>query len=404
MNELVIGPEAVARLAAFLERERWDRHLVVMDVNTREALGARVLAEIGGPELVFEQRAGLLAGPDQAEVVRARLGADTRAIAVGSGVITDIVRYASDLAQRDFISVPTAASMDGYASSVAAMQLDGVKLTYPARAPVAIFADPRVAAAAPAELTRSGIGDLLAKATARVDWMLAHLLYGEPYDEAVERRVLEPLSFAAENAGAVMSGDPDAIRTLIGGLVESGIAMAMIGNSRPASGCEHHASHFWDLLASRGLRAHAPHGLQVGYATRFAIRLQRFACGGAVAELLAPVPVVDPLGPAAREWLGEPTAEIVAAVREKQQLASRPIAADWSAVRDALAPALAGFGAIESALDVAGIPSEPGYLEIDERVLRATFRYATRLRARYTTVDFLEGQQKLDQAIDAMLA
>ena len=69
--------------------------------------------------------------------------------------------------------------MDGYASSVAAMQIDGVKVTFPARAPRAIFADPRVAAAAPAELTRAGIGDLLAKATARVDWLAAHLLYGE---------------------------------------------------------------------------------------------------------------------------------------------------------------------------------------------------------------------------------
>ena len=36
-------------------------------------------------------------------------------------------------------------------------------------------------------------------------------------------------------------------------------------------------------------------------------------------------------------------------------------------------------------------------------VERATFRYATRLRARYTTVDLLEGQQLLEEAIDAML-
>ena len=71
--------------------------------------------------------------------------------------------------------------MDGYASAVAAMEIDGVKVTLPARMPAAIFADPRVVAAAPGELTRAGLGDLLAKATARVDWLAAHLLYGEPF-------------------------------------------------------------------------------------------------------------------------------------------------------------------------------------------------------------------------------
>ncbi len=111
--------------------------------------------------------------------MRARLRAGL--VAVGSGTLTDIVRYAAHSAGCDFVSVPTAASMDGYASSVAALERDGVKLTLPARAPAAIFADPRIAAAAPVELTRAGIGDLLAKTTARVDWLAAHLLYGEDW-------------------------------------------------------------------------------------------------------------------------------------------------------------------------------------------------------------------------------
>ena len=50
-------------------------------------------------------------------------------VAVGSGVITDIVRYAAHLSDVEFVSVPTAASMDGYASSVAALEIDGVKVT-----------------------------------------------------------------------------------------------------------------------------------------------------------------------------------------------------------------------------------------------------------------------------------
>jgi glycerol-1-phosphate dehydrogenase [NAD(P)+] len=408
LSPIVIAVEAGARLVDYVRAEGWDKVVLVADANTHEVAGstlARDLAATGVRcrEFVFADRHGLLAGLDEVERVRARLGAAEGAIAVGSGVITDIVRYASHLIDRDFISVPTAASMDGYASSVAALQIDGVKVTHPARAPVAIFADPRITAAAPAELTRSGLGDLLGKATARVDWLAAHLLYGEPFDDAVEQRVLGPLELAAANAAAVLAGDPDAALALLEGLLESGVAMAIAGSSRPASGCEHHASHFWDLLAARGRRRHASHGLQVGYATGFAMRLQRFAFGGGVTNLHAPAPVVDPLGAAAREWLGEPTSDIVGAVEEKERFVAQGMTDDWGAIRSHIAPALDSFAAVERALVEAGFPADPGYLEIDEITLRATFRFATRLRARYTAVDFLEGQGVLGDAIDTML-
>lgn len=408
-TEVVIGGDAIARLVAHVDAPA----LVVMDANTEEVAGARVLGELRAARvdaegLVFEQRTGLIAGPAAVDRVREALRGGRLPVAVGSGVITDVVRYAAHLADRDFISVPTAASMDGYASSVAALQLDGVKVTFPARAPRAIFADPRLAAAAPPDLTRSGLGDLLGKATAGVDWLAAHLLYGEPYAEEVADMMLGALSFAVTNTDAVLSGNEEAVRGLLSGLVQSGIAMAITGSSRPASGCEHHASHFWDLQAARGLRPHHPHGLQVGYATGFAIRLQRFAFSGGVLRLKPPIPSAEPLGPAAREWLGEPSTEIVAAVEEKLRFASSlehwPSEDDgWDAVCARLAPALAVFDGVECSLARARIPVTPGYLDVGGPMLRATFRYATRLRARYTAVDFLEGQGMLEEAIEMAL-
>jgi glycerol-1-phosphate dehydrogenase [NAD(P)+] len=403
--EVVLAGDAIERLAAAVDRPA----LVVMDLNTRDAAGERLLGALqdAGAEaesLVFEQRSGLEASLDAVARVRAALATGRLAVAVGAGVITDVVRYASHQLDRDFISVPTAASMDGYASSVAPLTLDGVKVTYPARAPRAIFADPRIAAAAPAELTRAGIGDLLGKATARVDWLAAHLLYGEPFDPGAAELVLGPLSFAIADVEAVLGGDERALVALLDGLIQSGIAMAVVGSSRPASGCEHHASHFWDLLAARGARPHAPHGLQVGYATRFAMRLQRFAFAGGVPALRRPL-LGELLTPEAREWLGQPTPEISAAVRDKRRFAAElghwPASTrDWNAVRSELAPALELFDAVDRALTVAAIPAEAGYLGVDERTLRATFRYSNRLRARYTTVDFLEGQGLLDRAIE----
>jgi glycerol-1-phosphate dehydrogenase [NAD(P)+] len=409
---IVIAEDAYAALAKLAAARGWRAALLVMDANTEEAAGEALARELeaSGIEigrLRYPQRSGLR--PDSEAIAAAREAIAARpeagVVAVGSGVITDLTRYAAELAGRGFVSAPTAASMDGYASSVAALELEGLKVTLPARAPEAIFADLATIAAAPAELTRAGLGDLLGKASARTDWLASHLLYGERYREAVDARVLGPLREAAASAGAVVAGERAAVEGLLEGLLESGIAMATVGSSRPASGCEHHASHLWDLLAGRGLRPRFPHGLQVGFATRFAIRLQRFAFGGGVSALAPPLPY-EPFDSAAREWLGEPTPALIEATAEKQRFLAEgaarwPASERWEELREALAPALEVSVAVEAALDVAGIPAEPSLLGLDAEMLRAGFRYGNRLRGRYTTVDFLEGQGALEEALDA---
>jgi hypothetical protein len=99
-----------------------------------------------------------------------------------------------------------------------------------------------------------------------------------------------------------------------------------------------------------------------------------------------------------------------AAVAEKQHLIANTPATwpddeeRWAALRARLAPSLAGFYATADALRIAGIPDrECDYVGIDAAMLRAGLRYGGRLRARYTVVDFLEGQGVVDQALDAVL-
>ena len=414
IDEIVVDRTALERLAAYAQSRRWSSALLVMDPNTEEAAGGRVdrrLRDAGVrvAALRFARRTSLTADEDAVRAARERLRADDPdgVVAVGSGVLTDITRYATHLEGRGFVSVPTAASMDGYASSLAAMEFAGVKVTFPASAPRAIFADPGVLADAPAELTRSGLGDLLGKASARTDWLAAHLLYGEAFCPAVDRRILDPLDYAAGHVDAVLRGEPAAIERLAIGLIQSGIAMAMVGSSRPASGCEHHASHFWDLLAARGLRAHALHGLQVGCATQVAMELQRFAYAGGVVALSPPRP--RPADDDAWRWLGEPSPAIREAIREKhrfrtQHAAHRPVdGVRWAEVRARLAGALGLFPAVARALTAAGMTARADVVGVDSATLRATFRYANRLRARYTVLDFLEEQGALEDALDAVL-
>ena len=195
-------------------------------------------------------------------------------------MITDMTRYVAGALGREFVSVPTAASMDGYASGVAVVEFGGMKKSYPADPPVAIFAEPRTIAAAPAEMTRAGIGDLLGKATASTDWLASHALYGEERCLEVARLVTDSFVRVANEVEDILGRLTSRTARLLQGLIESGTAIAMVGSSRPASGSEHEVSHFWDLLAADGRRPHSSHGLQVGYATHFAMRLQQYCLRG----------------------------------------------------------------------------------------------------------------------------
>lgn len=413
-SEIVIAEDALERLGGYVARRGWTQTLVVMDTNTADAAGSRVLAQLSAEKnrasaFCFAERTGLLA--DESSVARLE-GALAKSVSdsivvVGSGVLTDITRYVASHARREFISVPTAASQDGYASGVAAMEFGGMKKTFTAVAPIAIFAEPSTIAAAPIEMTRSGVGDLLGKATSRVDWLASHALWGEAFFPAVERRVTSALVDAATHVDAILGGSEGSIARLLRGLIDSGIAMAIVGSSRPASGSEHHVSHFFDLAAARGLRPHAPHGLQVGYACHFAMALQRFAFGGEVGQIALPD---EPRARnEAREWFVGHDDEVEAVLDEKRRFQSEHAEAwpttpsAWRDVKAGVDEAMSTFPLVKKALLVASIPTTPGFLDVDETILRAALRYANRLRARYTVLDFLEGQGLLDSAIDAVL-
>src|SRR5215211_937488 len=94
--------------------------LIVADRNTYGAAGERVFAAFGcnneSAELfVFEERNRLKPVVEHSERLAARLRSGAVAVAVGSGVLNDLVKYAAALAHKPYLCVPTAASMDGYA-------------------------------------------------------------------------------------------------------------------------------------------------------------------------------------------------------------------------------------------------------------------------------------------------
>ena len=331
-------------------------------------------------------------------------------LAVGSGTLTDIARYSSFVAGLPFAVMATAPSVDGYASTVAALQLDGVKVTKPAQAPQAIFAMPSVLAAAPWPLIQSGFGDLVGKTTALMDWKLATRLYGEDWCGAAYRLVSDALHRVVNAASLLKARDPQAVRDLFEALIGSGFAMAMVGNSRPASGSEHHLSHYWDYLTYVGRRPYVSHGLQVGYATQFMMRVYETLEG---VERIEP-PVLPDLGPAweadVRGRWGAGAADIVREQQSKLEwLANHGDPSRWQgmdgrALAAALEPEFGRIEATRQALAIMGIPNAVGEFSVTSAMLAESLTFANEVRARYTILDWLKGQGRHQGAVRQVLA
>ncbi|MDA8427010.1 MAG: iron-containing alcohol dehydrogenase, partial [Treponema sp.] len=182
-----IGHNAFDRLIDFLGERGRPSLRIVADGNTWRAAGETLasMARGAGLDLVQTVYDDLSLVADARSVLKLLVEEEDRKrlfVAVGSGTITDIVRFAAHRTGRDFISVPTAASVDAYGSVVAPLVIGGVKRTVGAAAPLAIFADTEVLAAAPRPMTSAGFGDMLCKYSAVADWRLGALLWGESYD------------------------------------------------------------------------------------------------------------------------------------------------------------------------------------------------------------------------------
>jgi glycerol-1-phosphate dehydrogenase [NAD(P)+] len=163
--------------------------------------------------------------------------------------------------------VPTSLSNDGFCSPQSSLTLEGRRKSLPSAMPFGVVIDTEVCLAAPDILWHAGVGDLVAKLTAVADWKLAFHAVGTLVDDfAALLSDASVFQFIARP-----THDLEGVRLLGTALMLNGIAMAVCGSSRPASGSEHLISHALDSLSERPRM----HGLQVGVATYLISLLQK---------------------------------------------------------------------------------------------------------------------------------
>jgi glycerol-1-phosphate dehydrogenase [NAD(P)+] len=184
-------------------------------------------------------------------------------VGVGGGRVIDTAKIVSYNLDLQFISVPTAASHDGIASSRASVPTVDGHASLDAQPPIAIVADTGIIASAPHRLLAAGCADVISNYTAILDWELAHRVKGEPMSEyaiALSKMTAEIL---VKNSHLIKPHQEQSAWFVIKALVSSGVAMSIAGSSRPASGGEHKFSHALDRLAP----GKALHGESCGIGT-----------------------------------------------------------------------------------------------------------------------------------------
>ena len=412
--DIVLGPAALPALARHCALRPAERWTLLADPNTYAALGGRVErllrdAGISLTAVVLTPDDGGTLVADDVTLVRALTAtpAGPQAyLAVGSGTVTDVGRFVAHRTGNRFVSIPTAPSMDGYATSNNTLTLNRLKVSLPGKTPEAIFCDTETLARAPRAMIAAGLGDNLARFTSVNDLRLGHLLWGERYDERICDWMEQMGRVGLARAAAIGAGEEAAIAALTAELLDSGLAMGEFGSSAPGAGSEHHISHCWEMrMQLRGELGAGPHGagphgaglhgakvgvgsvMAAGWYAALRAMTQREAANR-LAETRWPDP--DEEIAAIHRVYGPIAAQIVAAqqpflyVTDAQFVALKARILDaWESIRQ-IAARVPPPERLADALRLAGGPTTAAELGLSPEEEQIARRYALRTRPRFT--------------------
>ena len=272
-----IEPDAIAHLKEICEP--FAHILIVADENTFAAAGRQTLDALKTKqvrEVIFDGKEILVPNENAIEKVTSNLAHTDLIVGIGSGVIQDLCKYVSFASKIPYLVVASAPSMDGYASSGAAMITDGMKVTYPAGLPLAIVADTDVLRNAPMEMIVAGYGDIIGKFSALNDWKLSKCVTDEYFCDYIFDLTYEQIKKTLALADGILRRDETSVRTLMEALVTVGILMSFAGSSRPASGSDDHLSHFFEITGILDGTYYFPHGIDVAYSTYVTAKLREY--------------------------------------------------------------------------------------------------------------------------------
>ena len=409
-DELIIGADILDRCAPML-RKYWSssRVLLVADSNTWNAAGRKLSSilekegfDVSDP-LIFEVPPALHADYENVGRIVETVSniKDAVPVSVGSGTVNDLVKRAAFELGTAYMCVGTAASMDGYCSSGAALAKNGRKQTMECPAPKVIIADTEVLKTAPAISSAAGYGDLASKLTAGADWIIADFTGVEAIDPETWSIIQPRLEHWLKDPAKISMGDSEALSGVFEGLNMSGLAMQYLGRSRAASGAEHMFSHVWEM-SNLTYADGSPvlHGIKVSLGILCVTALmeevfKREAADIDIGRALAVYPSWEERAaevelnmkelPSWQEYLDLCREKYLPAETLEQRLTQ--VKEDWDELRDKVRKRLPSYKRMREMLSAAGCPVTAEEINLTRNDAIKTYAKTQCLRNRYTILD-----------------
>jgi len=414
-----MGPNILGNVPTIFKKYFPEREAVVIaDCNTWEVAGEKVWdafeeSGVKHTKFIIPDRK-FHAEWQYIEMVDALL--DRRgavAVSVGSGVINDLCKLTAHHHGQSYISVATAASVDGYSSFGASITYKGLKQTFECPAPVAIVADIDVIAAAPKHMTAAGYADLAAKVPCGAEWMIADLFGTEPIQPDAWHLLQDCLDEMLSNPEGVATGEAEAIGLLFEGLTLSGFAMQAARSSRPASCTDHLFSHYLDMTAFRYKGELQSHGFQVAIGTLtmcafFDEFLKMDLSSLDVDKCVAAWPSLEEEQVRARKVyegfvdseLGARMIALKYADKDGVRQQLEKVRDNWPSLREQYRAQVYSFEKMQRLFKIVGAPSDPSDIGLSRTALKAIVPYAQLMRHRINLLDLAKRAMIYDELVD----
>ena len=412
-----IGKNALEKIPECVRKYGYQKPYILCDQITYKIAGAKVekLLKDAGIQPISHILTHM--SFDEAtlgEIVVSVPGDCDLMIGVGTGSITDMTRYSSFRLGLPCFTVATGAPMDGFAASIGIMNVNNLKKTMQAHCTEAIFGDTDILSGAPYRMTVAGFGDLIGKLTCLNDWRLAEIINGEHICREIYDLVFSCVEDILTKADKVKTKDPAALGEVMNGLVLTGSAISLYGDSRPASGAEHHMSHYWESIKEQRGEPAAMHGEQVAAGTvlvlMLAEELAKVTPDFSRAREVAKNFDADAWEKEIRRAYGSAAQEVIdlEAKTGKNNTEARlkridSMEAHWEDIKAQL-NSLKSADWLKAHLSDIGCPCTPAECGIDKDLLKDTFMYCKEVRPRYTIFQTIFDLGLMDELSDRVIA
>jgi len=325
-------------------------------------------------------------------------------LAVGSGTVSDTVKYASFLDDKPY-SVFATSPMNAYTTATASVSSGGFKRSITCKGAQGIYFDLSVLAKCPPRLISAAFADVICRTTSQVDWLLSHLLFDTAYTETPYTLLAYDEADMIANAKLMRSGNRDALAMLTRIAAIMGLGTRFTGTTHSGSMAEHMISHYIDMFAG-DKHPGTSHGEQVGVATITMSKLQNRILNSNSPPELKPTVIPE-------QWIRD-TFETDMSENMLEQARTKALnarqcdaintrlASDWEGLQSRLLKCLLPYEQLHQAMSAAGCQTTASDLGLDTDFYKEAVKRARFIRDRYSMLDLVDDSTGIDGFVQSM--